>query len=82
MRTCSEKVVINNFLSTVESMEPVCQKEEKRGLFGQVNFALNHFVSERQTTKCKINQILVNSSDAITGHKLQGFTNDQLIVYS
>ena len=32
--------------------------------------------------KRKITQIPVNSSDAITGHKLQGLTKDQLIVYS
>ena len=32
--------------------------------------------------KYKINQIPVNSSDAITGHKLQELTKDQLIVYS
>ena len=44
--------------------------------------APNDFVSEKQTMKCKINQIPVNSSDAITGHKLQGLTKDQLIVYS
>ena len=47
-----------------------------------VKVAPNDFVSEKQTMKCKINQIPVNSSDAITGHKLQGLTKDQLIVYS
>ena len=31
---------------------------------------------------CGITQILVISSDAITGHKLQGLTKDNLIVYS
>ena len=47
-----------------------------------VKVAPNDFVSEKQNMKCKINQIPVNSSDAITGHKLQGLTKDQLIVYS
>ena len=31
---------------------------------------------------CGITQILVISSDVITGHKLQGLTKDNLIVYS
>ena len=47
-----------------------------------VNIAPNGFVSETQTMKCRVTQIPVNSSDAITGHKLQGLTKDQLIVYS
>ena len=47
-----------------------------------VNIAPNDFVSETQTMKCRVTQIPVNSSDAITGHKLQGLTKDQLIVYS
>jgi hypothetical protein len=32
--------------------------------------------------KCKMTQFLVNSSDAITGHKLQGMTKDNVIVVS
>ena len=32
--------------------------------------------------KCRVFQFPVNSSDAITGHKLQGLTKDNLIVYS
>ena len=31
---------------------------------------------------CMMTQIPVNSSDAITGHKLQGLTKDHIIVYS
>ena len=40
-----------------------------------MNVAPDDFVSEKQTMKCKITQIPVNSSDAITGHKLQRLTN-------
>ena len=32
--------------------------------------------------KCKMTQFLVNSSDAVTGHKLQGMTKDNIIVVS
>ena len=32
--------------------------------------------------KCKMTQFLVNSSDAVTGHKLQGMTKDNVIVVS
>ena len=32
--------------------------------------------------KCKITQFMVNSSDAVTGHKLQGMTKDNVIVVS
>ena len=39
-------------------------------------------VGVKQEMKCNITQIPVNSSDAITGHKLQGLTKDNLIVYS
>ena len=45
-----------------------------------MHFDPNDFVSKKETMKCKINQIPVNSSDAITGHKLQGLAKDQLIV--
>ena len=39
-------------------------------------------VGVKQEMKCNMTQIPVNSSDAITGHKLQGLTKDNLIVYS
>mmetsp|Transcript_179 Transcript_179/g.273 ORF Transcript_179/g.273 Transcript_179/m.273 type:complete len:102 (+) Transcript_179:1-306(+) len=32
--------------------------------------------------KCSVTQIPVNASDAITGHKLQGLTKDNVIVFS
>ena len=32
--------------------------------------------------KCAMTQVPINASDAITGHKLQGLTKDNLIVYS
>ena len=53
-------------------------------LFGKckVHVSPNDFVSEKQPMWCSITQIPVNSSDAITGHKLQGLTKDQLIIYS
>ena len=38
--------------------------------------------SSRVLMKCKVTQIPVNSSDAITGHKLQGLTKDNVIVFS
>ena len=53
-------------------------------LFGKckVNVAQNNFVPEKQATRCNITQIPVNSSNAITGHKLQGLTKDQLISWN
>ena len=39
-------------------------------------------VREKQKMTCGIKQIPVVSSDAITGHKLQGLTKDNIIVYS
>ena len=42
----------------------------------------NDITKEKQPMKCKLTQIPVNASDAITGHKLQGLTKDKLIVYS
>ena len=39
-------------------------------------------VKEKQKMSCGIRQIPVVSSDAITGHKLQGLTKDNIIVYS
>ena len=36
----------------------------------------------RKDMKCKMTQFLVNSSDAVTGHKLQGMTKDNVIVVS
>ena len=47
-----------------------------------VQVSPNDCVLEKQAMKCNITQISVNASDAITGHKLQGLTKDQLIVYS
>ena len=41
----------------------------------------NDLTSEKQPMKCSMIQIPVNASDAITGHKLQGLTKDNLIVY-
>ena len=39
-------------------------------------------VKEKQKMACGITQIPIISSDAITGHKLQGLTKDNIIVYS
>ena len=39
-------------------------------------------VKHKQKMACGITQIPVISSDAITGHKLQDLTKDNLIVYS
>ena len=39
-------------------------------------------VEEKQKMTCGISQIPVVSSDAITGHKLQGLTKNNIIVYS
>ena len=47
-----------------------------------VNVSPNDHVSTTTKMKCNILQLPVNSSDAITGHKLQGLTKDNLIVYS
>jgi hypothetical protein len=48
----------------------------------KVHVSPNDFVLEKQPMWCSITQIPVISSDAITGHKLQGLTKDQLIIYS
>ena len=47
-----------------------------------VKVSPNDLVLEHQLMKCNITQIPVNASDAITGHKLQGLTKDQLVVYA
>ena len=47
-----------------------------------VNASPNDQVLTTTKMKCKVLQLMVNSSDAITGHKLQGLTKDNLIVYS
>ncbi|KAL7524271.1 hypothetical protein ACHAWF_000884 [Thalassiosira exigua] len=39
-------------------------------------------VSETILMKCVMVQLPMNASDAITGHKLQGPTKDQMIVYA
>ena len=48
----------------------------------KVNVSPNDQVDAKRKMKCSITQIPVNSSDAITGHKLQGLTKDNIIVYS
>ena len=44
--------------------------------------ATNDLVLETLSMKCTVKQVPVNASDAITGHKLQGLTKDNLIVYA
>ena len=48
----------------------------------KINVSPNDLTLEKQQMKCKLLQLPVNASDAITGHKLQGLTKDRLIVYS
>lgn len=40
------------------------------------------YTKEKTQLKSRVTQLPVNASDAITGHKLQGLTKDQVIVYS
>ena len=47
-----------------------------------VKVAPSDLFLETMSMKCAITQLPVNTSDAITGHKLQGLTKDNLIVYS
>ena len=47
-----------------------------------VNVSPNDEVLTTTKMRCKILQLPVNASDAITGHKLQGLTKDSIIVYS
>ena len=47
-----------------------------------VNVSPNDQVSITRRMKCCVTQLPVISSDAITGHKLQGLTKDNLVVYS
>ena len=47
-----------------------------------VNVSPNDQVSTTRRMKCRVTQLPVISSDAITGHKLQGLTKDNLVVYS
>ena len=47
-----------------------------------VNVSPNDEVLTTTNMRCKILQLPVNASDAITGHKLQGLTKDSIIVYS
>ena len=39
-------------------------------------------ILETVNMRCTMTQVPVNSSDAITGNKLQGLTKDSVIVYS
>ena len=47
-----------------------------------VNVSPNDHANTTRKMKCTVTQLPVNSSDAITGHKLQGLTKDNIIVYS
>ena len=47
-----------------------------------VNVSPNDQVLITRRMKCCVAQLSVNSSDASTGHKLQGLTKDTLVVYS
>ena len=47
-----------------------------------VKVSPNDLALEQQFMKCNITQIPVNTSDDITGHKLQGLTKDQLVIYA
>ena len=53
-------------------------------LFGScaVKISPNDLVLEQQLMKCNVTQIPVTASDAIPGHKLQGLTKHQFVVYS
>ena len=48
----------------------------------RIKVSPNDLVKEKQPMNCMMTQIPINSSDAITGHKLQGLTKDHIIVYS
>ena len=48
----------------------------------KVNISPNDLVPDKQPMWRSITRIPVNSSDAITGHKLQGLTKDELTIYS
>ena len=43
---------------------------------------LHDMMTEKVPMRCSVTQLPVNASDAITGHKLQGLTKDNIIVYS
>ena len=47
-----------------------------------VNFTVNDNLKQKQTAKCRMTQIPVILADAITGHKTQGMTLDNVIVPS
>ena len=51
-------------------------------LFSKVKVTPNDLTTEKQLMKCNATQIPINASNAITGHKLQGLTYDNLVVYS
>ena len=47
-----------------------------------VTFTVNDDLKQKQTAKCRMTQIPVILADAITGHKMQGMTLDNVIVPS
>lgn len=48
----------------------------------EVNVTPHDMATEKVHMGCSVTQLPVNASDAITGHKLQGLTKDNVIVYS
>ncbi len=48
----------------------------------EVSVKHHHSSSKKVTFRCKMKQIPANSSDATTGHKLQGMSTDSIIVSS
>ena len=73
-------------LNVCWSFTELCQNDcvvlPKRFTTCKLRVSPHDQVEEKQKMTCGITQIPVVSSDAITGHKLQGLTKDNIIVYS
>ena len=80
----------NQNKTKLEELKEMLSKEKKNWIFNleseqfspEVNVKIYHTSTRKQKLCCKMNQIPANSNDATTGHKLQGMSEDVIIVLS
>lgn len=79
---CASDVKYAEFEHCSGGGSPKRFKLEPRKTSVTVHVTPHDMVTETEPMGCIVTQLPVNASDAITGHKLQGLTKDNIIVYS
>ena len=79
---CASDVKYAEFEHCSGGGSPKRFKLEPRKTSVTVHVTPHDMVTETIEMGCSVTQLPVNASDAITGHKLQGLTKDNIIVYS